>query len=228
MTGTLNDLVMATIAFVGGHFLLSAAPLRGLIADKLGDGPFRGLYSLVALASFVWMLMAYGAAPYVELWYIEPARHITMALVLLASILIVCGLTTPSPTRAGMEASAGDPNPLPGIGTITRHPFLWGTTLWSVGHLLANGDEASVVLFGGILILSLGGMLHIDRRREAALGAAWGPVALTSSAIPFLAAIQGRCRIDWKGIGLLRLIGGIAVYVALAFGHPWIAGVPLM
>ena len=77
---------------------------------------------------------------------------------------------------------------------------------------------------GGMAVLALGGMAHIDHRRRLALGADWGPVAMTTSVIPFLAAIQGRTRIDWRGIGWSRFLGGIALAIALPFLHPWISG----
>jgi uncharacterized membrane protein len=108
---------------------------------------------------------------------------------------------------------------------VTRHPFLWGTALWAASHLAANGDTASMIVMGGILALSLGGMKHIDLRREATLGAAWGPVALTTSTLPFAALATGRTTMDWKGIGWWRPALALALYAALLYLHPWIAGV---
>jgi uncharacterized membrane protein len=113
----------------------------------------------------------------------------------------------------------------PGIQRVTRHPFLWGTALWALSHLAVNGTAADVVLMGGILVLSLGGMRHIDLRREIALGAAWGPVALTTSALPFAALATGRTTMDWQGIGWWRPALALALYAALLFLHPMIFGV---
>ena len=106
--------------------------------------------------------------------------------------------------------------------------MLWGIGLWAVAHLLANGDQASLLLFGGMAILAFGGMAHIDSRRRASLGSAWGPVELTTSVIPFLAAMQGRKRIDWAGIGLSRVAGGLGLYVALILTHGWATGVDIL
>ncbi|HAE04070.1 MAG TPA: hypothetical protein DCG04_22020, partial [Rhodospirillaceae bacterium] len=146
----------------------------------------------------------------------------------LVTILLVCSLTTRNPTAVGGEKVATDPKPLSGIMTVTRHPMMVGFALWAVSHLVANGDLASVILFGGLLILSVGGMFHIDYRRSVTLGSDWGPIALTTSITPFLAVIQGRTKLDWAGIGLLRVVAGLALYAGLIFGHPWIAGVPVM
>ena len=68
-------------------------------------------------------------------------------------------------------------------------------------------------------------MWHIDRRREASAGADWGPVKLTTSAIPFAAIVQGRARFDWAGIGLWRTALSLALYVALLHFHDRLFGV---
>lgn len=228
MTGTLEIQLAAMACFVLGHFVLSSLPVRHGIIGIVGENAFRGLYSVGAVASLVWAGFAYGAAPFEPLW--DPpawARHVTYLCVLAACLFVVIGVTTKNPTSVGGEKFADDPAPASGILTVTRHPFLIGTTLWSIGHLFANGDAASVILFGGILVLSIGGMLHIDHRRRIAMGSAWGPIALSTSVVPFLALVQGRSKLDLKGIGLPRIAGGLAVFAALAYGHTWIAGVPL-
>ena len=228
MTGTIEALMAAMGCFVFGHFVLSSLAVRRGISRLAGDGPFRGIYSIVVASSLVWAGFAYGAAPFEPVWD-PPAgmRHLTYLLLLLASFLVVAGVTTKSPTAAGGEKMVDDPAPLGGILTITRHPFLVGTTLWSIGHLLSNGDIASIILFGGVLILSVGGMAHIDHRRRYTMGAAWGPIALSTSAVPFAAILQGRTKLDFKGIGLARVAGGLAAFAGLAYGHQWIAGIAL-
>jgi uncharacterized membrane protein len=91
--------------------------------------------------------------------------------------------------------------------------------------MVVNGDVKSLILMAGILILALGGMWHIDRRREAALGAAWGPIALTTSALPFRALLEGRTSMDWAAIGWWRPTLALALYVALLHFHGTIFGV---
>ncbi len=228
MTGTLNALLAAVVLFVGGHFLLSGLVLRKALVRRLGDALFRVVYSLVIGAGFVWLLFAYQDAPYLELWPPMPALAWIPILVMpVALFLAVCGMTTRSATMVGGEkVLAEDPgDPAPGIMRVTRHPFLWGATLWAAAHLVVNGDAASLLLTGGILVLTLGGMWHIDRRREATLGSDWGPIKLTTSAIPFAAIVQGRASFDWQGIGLWRTAIALALYVALLHFHGAIFGV---
>ena len=231
MNAELNALFAATLVFVGGHFLLSGEPLRARLIDFLGETLFRAFYSLAMLAAFAAMLAAYGAAPWTPVWY-PPAAFDLVPLVVMpvASILLVAGMTTPNPTMVGGEKVIdGRPESIAvGILTITRHPFLWATTLWAASHLFVRGDAASIVLFVGILVLSLGGMAHIDKRREAALGSDWGPVAMTTSRLPFQAILQGRCKLDLAGIGWARALGGLALHAVLLPAHGWVLNVPLL
>jgi len=229
MIGTIQSLALATAAFVGGHFILSSLPVRRGLTGMISENAFRGIYALVATATFVWMLYAYGAAPYVELWSLtEPLRYVPVIVMPLASLFVVVGVTTRTATGVGGEKLLDDPHPVRGIATITRHPFLWGVGLWGLAHMAANGDLASQILFGGLAVLAFGGMAHIDHRRRETEGAGWGPVALSTSAIPFLAVIQGRTSIDWAGIGVTRPLAGIAVYVVFLAAHGSLFGVPAL
>lgn len=229
MDGPLNVLFVATLTFVGGHFILSSLPVRRRLIRAFGERRFVPVYSVAVTAAFVWMLWAYRAAPLVEVWVPDPGlAWIPLVAMLIATFLIVAGLSTRGPTAVGAEqtlASGLPQDPAPGIISITRHPFLWGTALWAASHLAVNGDLANITLMTGILALSLGGMVHIDHRREEALGAAWGPVKLTTSLVPFAAIIGGRVRIDWRGIGWWRPLAAVAIYAALLLSHPWLFGV---
>lgn len=229
MTGSLNALLAATAFFVLGHFLLSSRPIRQVLFDTLGTQGFRLLYSGAVLAAFVWMLQAYRAAPVMALWTPPPAFAWVPLLVMpLAIFLILSGVTTTNVTMVGGEVALDDPgarDPAPGIMRVTRHPFLWGTALWAFSHLAVNGTTADIILMGGILVLSIGGMWHIDQRREAALGAAWGPIKLTTSAAPFGALLSGRTTMDWAGIGWWRPVIALLLYAILLHLHPLVIGV---
>jgi uncharacterized membrane protein len=174
----------------------------------------------------IWVIAAYRTAPQIVLWNAGVAgRYVPLVLMPFAAILVVLGLTTRNVTAVGGEHLANAAAQLKGAVTISRHPFLWGAALWALSHLVPNGDLASLLLFGGIAILSLGGMIAIDRKRSHKLGAAWQTIDEQTSAIPFAAALSGRRAVDWSGIGWIRPAAGLALYVVLLFAHPWIIGV---
>jgi uncharacterized membrane protein len=226
MLGSFDALILGLVLFVGGHFALASPPLRDPLASRIGEERFRGLYALVALGALVWTILAYGAAPFVAVW--EPpawTRWIPNLAMPVATILLVAGITTRSPTAVGGEAVLDDPRAIRGILTVTRHPFLNAVGLWALAHLTTNGDLASMLLFGGVAVLAYGGMPSLDAKVRRKVESAWGPVALTTSRLPFIAALQGRCRVDWRGIGAWRIGLGAAAWALLYGLHPYYAGV---
>lgn len=68
MSTSFTPLIAATLAFVCGHFVLSAAPIRGALIRHLGRVAFLGTYSVYAITTFIWMNMAYTRAPFDDLW----------------------------------------------------------------------------------------------------------------------------------------------------------------
>jgi uncharacterized membrane protein len=82
-----------------------------------------------------------------------------------------------------------------------------------------------MLLYGGIAELSYGGMPAIDAKVRRRAESPWGPDVLTTSRTPFLAAVQGRVTVDWRGIGLWRPALGLLLWAALYGLHPMYAGV---
>lgn len=225
MIGSLDALFAATALFVGGHFMLSSMPVRLALIDKLGETRFLAWYSVLMVLVFAWMVLAYIRAPVDILWETPDALLWLPALVMpLAIFLIVGAVTTPSPTIAGSGPSQTGLDLTRGIIRITRHPFLNAMSLWAAVHLVVNGDTRAVILFAGLLILSVVGMFRIDKRREFLHGSDWGPVLLTTSLVPFGAILSKRTRMDWAGIGWWRLLLSVAIYLALVGLHPFILG----
>lgn len=229
MSGSLATLSLAMLAFVGGHILFAGTPLRAMLVDLVGgEARFRGVFSLYSAVTLIWVVMAYSNAPYAMLW---PDAHwlraIPLLLMPIACILIVAGLSTPNPTAVGGERTAESASPVTGILRVTRHPFLWGVGLWALAHGAANGDVASLTLFGGMAVMAFGGMPSIDAKLSRRLGAAWAPIALTTSIVPFLAIARGQNRFVFREIGWLRVAGGLALYALLILAHPLITGKPV-
>ena len=211
MAQSLNLFILAIVLFIGGHFFLSSKPVRTYLIKSLGFENFRMLYSVYALATLIYLIFAYIHAPNIPPF---------------AFFLMVAGITTQSPTSVYGEDTIDEPKPVQGVLTITRHPMLWGISLWAISHLLAAGDATTIVLMSAFLVLSMGGMVHIDLRREEEMGSRWGPLRLTTSLIPFGAILGKRNTLDWRGIGWTRLLAAVALYVLFLIIHPYIFGVP--
>ena len=216
--------VLATAWFVGGHFLLSH-PLRRPIEERLGQQGFRGLYTVVAAVGLAWMIYAHKTAPYVE-WWGDPrwAQHLLLLVMLVATFFLVVGMMTPSPGVVGGERVRMDYESGLGIHAITRHPGLWGFGLWALGHMIANGDAATVILTAGIALLAFGGMAGLDARKSARFPEQYGPFMAHTSALPFAALASGRAKLDWSKIGLWRPVVALAIYVVLLFAHGFVIG----
>jgi uncharacterized membrane protein len=145
-----------------------------------------------------------------------------------ATILLVAGYSTRNPTAVGMERSARADDPAPGILCVTRHPVMWAIGLWAVSHLIANGDLGSVLFFGSLAALALGGTVLIDRKKQLALGSHWPRLTEVTSNLPFAALLAGRTRLRWREIGILRIAAGLLLYAVLYLAHSKITGLPVM
>lgn len=218
-------LIAAVTVFVGGHFLFSADPLRPFLVKTLGEKGFLAAYSLVALAGLAATVVCFRGVVGQPIWNLGGlGRHVAMALMPFAVMLVVLGVSSPNPTAQGNERfleGAWQPS---GIVTITRHPFLWGTGLWSICHLLANGNGAALILFGGMGILSFGGMFAIDGKRRRQYGQRWIRYAQGTSVLPF----AGATPVDWRGIGWAKPMLALVVYACIVALHGWAFNRPLM
>jgi uncharacterized membrane protein len=229
MAHGLISLVIAGIAFCGSHVLLSSTGLRGSLRDQLGERGFLAVYSLTALVTFAWFLLAFSQAPTIPLWSPQPWTHLVPVVVMpFAAIFLIAGYSTPNPTAVGMERSVRGDDPAPGILRVTRHPVMWAIGLWAISHVIANGDLRSLIFFGAFAVLSLGGTVLIDRKKQLALGSNWSRLAQVSSNFPFAALLTGRSRLRLRDISWLRIIAGLLLYAVLYRGHAIITGVPVM
>lgn len=229
MTGSVIWLAVATAVFVGGHILLSGTRLRDRLAGLLGERGFLVAFSVLAALTITWMAWAFNDAPHIEIWQSGHALKAAAWLLLAPAVLfVVCGngRTNPSAVNQGGRLAKAD---LPrGIFTITRHPMMAGIGLWALAHILANGDVASLVFFGGLLVLVLAGVASQDAKKARTLGEPWRRFAAETSMIPFVAVLLGRARLDLRGIGWLPILISIVVYVLLVFLHPFVIGVSPM
>ena len=209
------SLALATFAFVGTHVLLSH-PLRAGLVARLGERGFTIVYSLVALATFAWMVVAWRAGSDDGALWIAPLWWWPFAsgLMLIASILLAGALVgNPAFPRPGAA-----PRPIPGprgIYAITRHPMNTSFMLWALVHASLSGSPRNLIVAAGIMVLALFGSIGQDRKKSRLLGEVWRDWKGRTSFVPFGALLAGKVR--WRNAipGAVALIGG-TIFWALA------------
>lgn len=146
----MTTLIVGLLMFLGAHSVsVLADAWRNAMVHRLGEGTWKGVYSLVSAVGMGLIVYGYSVArtsPVVL--YVPPPglRHVSFLVMLPVFPLLFAVY-------------------LPGrIKSATRHPMLVGTLLWGVGHLLVNGMAADVALFGGVALWALLDLLSFTRR----------------------------------------------------------------
>ena len=217
-------LALATLVFLATHFV-SSTPVRGSLVETIGEKAYTGAYSVVSFVTIGWMAWAYMRAPYQPLWQVPGVKLWPLVVMPFALVLVAAGVMTRNPSAVGQAAALKAGDPARGILRVTRHPVMWGIALWAAVHLAARGDVASVVFFGGFLVLALAGTALIDARKSDTLGEEWAGFAAVTSNVPFSAIVEGRNRFSAGEIGAKRVLAGLAAYGIVLAAHPWLFGV---
>ena len=190
-------LILGLAIFLGTHLFTALRAPRAALIGRVGEGPYKGLYSLASLAGIALIAVGYGryrAEGWIDVWY-PPAwtRHLSLTLVLVAFVCLAAAY-------------------LPGrIKRTLKHPMLVAVKVWALAHLLANGDLGSMLLFGSILAWAVIARISVKRRGDEVRDHA-GPVVETGGTRNDLAAVA---------------IGIASWFVFARWLHPWLIGVPV-
>jgi uncharacterized membrane protein len=220
-----TEIALWAVLFVGTHLVLSSGPIRTRLVSSIGAQPFRGLYSVVALATFIPLVVEFGHHKHAGtmLWNLrgEPvARGLTWFLMFTALILLTGGLINPNPAAIGAPARS---NPS-GILKITRHPTFVAIIGFGLAHLLMNGWTGDVIFFGSLVVLGVVGGIHQDRRKLRERGEPYHEFLAATSFFPSGALLDGRAKWSREEMPWSAMLAGIAVGVALVIFHPVIFG----
>jgi uncharacterized membrane protein len=144
--------VAGLAVFFAAHFY-SAFRSRdeSSLAHRMGRGRYMGIYSAVSVIGFIAMVWGYAnLKPWIPVWTPPTwTRHIAMTLMLPAVILIVAAYV-----------------PTGFIKKAVRHPMITAVGLWALAHLTANGDLASIILFGAFLTYAVVDRVAVTERGD--------------------------------------------------------------
>lgn len=220
-------LLLAAIAFVGTHFLLSH-PFRRPIVNIVGEAPFQGIYSLVAAATLIWTALAYRSAPPTALlWPVGDGLWAGATIVMLLASVLLMGSIIRNPALPTGGAPAKFPETPRDVFAITRHPMMWAFALWGLCHIAVYPMAKNIVVASAITVLALVGAALQDRKKEGLEPELWPAWEAKTSYLPFVAVARGRASLD--RFSILTLVGGFVIWLAVTWVHlplsGWAAGI---
>ncbi len=151
----MSILILGLVLFLGIHIFTTLRAPRAAIIGRLGEGPYKGLYSAVAglgLVLIIWGFSRYRDAGYIQIWHPPFALFHPVALVLLWFAFVSLAAAYAPPSR---------------IKSLLRHPMLVAVKAWALSHLLVNGDLGSLLLFGALLAWAVYDRIAVRRRGDA-------------------------------------------------------------
>jgi uncharacterized membrane protein len=177
-------LILGLVLFLGVHSIrIFADPWRTSMVQRIGPGPWKGLYSLVSIAGFVVLVIGFHQARQeTTVLYVTPdwMKHVTAVLMMLAMILFVATYIPKNWFKARFH-----------------HPQLLSVKTWAVAHLLSVGVVADVVLFGAFLAWAVVDFI-VSRRRDRENNVVYPPGNAIGTTITIAAGL-----VAWSVFALL-------------------------
>lgn len=147
-------LIAGLVLFLGAHTFTTLREARGAAIQRIGEGPYKGLYSLVSVAGLVlivWGFARYRGDGYVPVWTPPAWLHPVTLVLMWVSFVALVAANSPAGRIKGM----------------LRHPMLVGIKAWALAHLLVNGDLGSLILFGTFLAWAAYDRIAVKRRGDS-------------------------------------------------------------
>lgn len=178
-------LILGVLLWSGAHLFKRFAPdARAKMGEK-GKGPV----SLLLLLSVVLMVIGYRAADGAVFWGRTPALTGINNLLMLISVYLFAA--------DGMKTR---------VGTALRHPQLTAFKIWTIGHLLVNGDVPSFILFGGLLAWAVAEVIVINRSEPRKARDIAQPIPMKKE--------------------IMAIVGTLVVYGGIVLVHTWLGYYP--
>ncbi len=217
-----TKILIAWLMFAGTHIGGSSRPVRARLIRAVGLQGFKGLYTLVAFATFIPLCYVYFTNKHAGTALFLPGaglRLLAQAIMLLALVVLAQGIATPSPLSSQAEMTGAFPDRARGIQRITRHPQNLGFALFGLAHCAANSGVGDWIFFGGFVVYALLSAMHQDSRARAT-----GPDAVRqfqdqTSLLPFGAILSGRQRLALRELNQAALWASVILFAVLRVFH---------
>ncbi len=162
-------LILGLVLFLGVHSVrIFAEDWRTQTRARMGEGAYKGVYSLLSLLGFGLIIWGFGMAREapVLLWVLPVGmRHAASLLTLIAFVFLAAAYV-----------------PRNGIKARFHHPMVLGIKAWALAHLMSTGTLAHVVLFGGFLAWAVLDFISA-RKRDRAAGTTYPAGTLPATAV---------------------------------------------
>ncbi len=204
------------------HSIPALPSVRAGIIDRLGRTAYFAGYSAASVAALIWLFSAALSLAYVPLWDLQPWHAaVTFVLAPLGGFLVIAGLLS----RNTLSISVRSSEEIGAVTRITRHPVLWGFAIWASGHVVANGDLRSLLLFGGFALFALGAIPMTEKRARRRLGDRWQGLSQYTSIVPFASLRSGRgLAVDGAMVVAFVITVALAGWLLLEGGHAMLFG----
>jgi len=140
-------LILGLILFMTAHLSPGVFGMKAALISRLGEGRFRGLYVATSVTGMLCLIAGKAIAPFVNIWYPPLWGRTAAAWLVLLGFILFTAMMVPTNLRRWLH-----------------HPMLFGTVCWGTGHLLANGDLASMLLFGSFTVFAATCIVSLNKR----------------------------------------------------------------
>ncbi len=212
--------------FLITHVAVSSSAIRPRLVAVVGESPYRGIYSLISLATFVPLVIVFSRNKHAGpmLWNLRdvaPVRWLVWLVMLAAFVLLVASLINRNPGAVVAPSSTGSAR---GILKLTRHPLFVALSIFGLAHMLMNGFAGDILFFATFPVVGILGGLHQDRRKLSALGDEYRRFMAETSFFPGAALMSGRQQWTRADTPWLAIAIGVATTAIVVAVHPMLFG----
>ena len=208
-------LILASLLFVGAHFLMSH-PLRKEMVRIFRANGFALVYSIISLLTFGWMIFEFNSAPKAEpYWLAGNVIWIAASVLTLMAAVLFVGSLVRNPSLPGASEKPASQKPF-GAYRVTRHPMMWSFALWGIAHIIVAPRPDNFIFVGSIIFLALVGAKAQELKKAKLVGVEWDVWLRQTSFGLRLGQLAS--------VGVTLWLSGILLWLVASWAHQYLGG----